>query len=240
MSAADIVIFGKLINHLEKRFMMTDSPTPFMRVLIVGAGGQGRIVAEAFMAAGRSSPFTPIGFVDDRVDRHGSTVLGLPVLGTVVNLATITHDAIVVAIGDNTQRQTLSLALEAAGERIVSARHPFSSIASDVVLGPGCMISAGVVITPGARIGRGVLLNTSSCIDHETVVGDFAHVAVRAAIGANVVLGSRTMIGLGAAVMTGRRVGDDCIVGAGALVAKDLPDNVVAVGVPARISRVNR
>lgn len=208
-----------------------------MRVLIVGAGGQGRIVADILLAAAERGELVPIGFVDDRPDRVGSLVVGVPVLGPLEQLASVPHDAVVVAIGDNAQRERVSLALEAQGERLVTARHPFSSIAADVTIGPGSMISAGAVVTPGARIGRGVLLNTTASVDHESTVGDFAHVSAGATVGANVAIGARTLVGVAAAVMSGRRVGADCLVGAGALVTRDLPDNVVVAGIPARVRR---
>jgi acetyltransferase EpsM len=208
-----------------------------VRVLIIGAGNQGCIVADMLLAAGADADLRPVGFIDDDVHRAGAIVLGLPVLGARVQLTDVPHEAVIVAIGDNIRRERVSLELEARGERLVTARHPFSSIARDVTIGPGCMISAGVVVTPGARIGRGTLLNTSASVDHQSVVGDFTHISVGATLGAHVAIGARTLIGVGATVMTGRRVGSDCLVGAGAVVARDLPDRVVAAGVPARVRR---
>jgi sugar O-acyltransferase (sialic acid O-acetyltransferase NeuD family) len=219
--------------------MASESDCTRASVLIVGAGGQGRIVADILLSGQKTSALTPIGFVDDREERNGA-VLGLPILGTVEQIRSIPHDAIVVAIGDNHLRQRITLELEAAGERLVTATHPWTSIAADVVIGAGAMISAGAVITPGGRIGRGVLVNTNASIDHETQVDDFAHVSAGATVGANAAIGARTLIGLAAAVMSGCHVGADCVVGAGALVHRDLPDNVVAVGVPARIRRRHR
>jgi len=99
------------------------------------------------------------------------------------------------------------------------------------------MISAGVVITPGATIGRGVLLNTACSVDHQSSIGDFAHVSVHVAIGANCVVGEETLIASGASVTIGRRVGARCVIGAGAVVVRDVGDDVVAYGVPARVVR---
>ena len=220
--------------------MTSKSDCTRARVLIVGAGGQGRVVADILLAGRKTSGLTPIGFVDDAEERTGDILLGLPILGTLDQIPGIPHDAIVVAVGDNRLREQITLRLEAAGERLATARHPWTSIAVDVEIGAGAMISAGAVITPCARLGRGVLVNTNASIDHETRVDDFVHVSAGATVGANVTIGARTLVGLGARVMSGRQVGADCVVGAGALVYHDLPDNVVAAGVPARIRRPHR
>ncbi len=213
--------------------MSVDPDDAAVRVVIVGAGGQGKVVADIVRASGRSAGLTAVGFVDDAPERAGTMVLGLAVLGPLDALSSIPHDGVVVAIGDNATRARLSAALESRGERIVGVRHPFSSVAESAEVGPGCLISAGVVITPGARIGRGVIVNTNASVDHDTVVDDFAHVACRAVVGGEARIGARTLIGIGASVMSGRRVGADVVVGAGALVQRDLPDGVVAYGVPA-------
>jgi sugar O-acyltransferase (sialic acid O-acetyltransferase NeuD family) len=214
-----------------------------LRVMVIGAGSQGLVVVGILLArasAGVDNERVEIaGLVDDTPEREGSRVLGVPVLGPVARLRDLAHDAIVVAVGDNRRREALSLALEAQGERLMTCVHPHASVSPDVEVGAGCMISAGVVVTPGAHIGRGVLLNTSCSVDHQTIVEDYAHVSVGATVGAKVTIGTRALIGLGASVMTGRRVGADTVVGAGALVARDLPDGVIAIGVPARVTRAN-
>lgn len=206
-----------------------------MRVVIVGAGGQGSIVAEALRAAREAGQeVEPLGFVDD--EKVGA-LADLPILGPIRDLPGIPHDAIVVAIGDNAARRARTFELEEGGETIGTARHPWSSVAPGVTIGAGAMISAGVVITPRAWIGRGVLLNTRSSVDHETTIGDFAHVSVGATVGARVAVGEEALIGLGASVMTGCRVGARSVIGAGAVVVRDVPEDVVAYGNPARVRR---
>ena len=182
------------------------------RIVIVGAGGQGAIVADILRDAA-------VGFVE---------------LGPLERLREIEHDGVIVAIGDNATRRRVTEALLAAGEPLATAIHPFTSIAPSATIGAGSMISAGAIVCPRATIGRGVLLNTKASVDHDSVIGDFAHIAPGATIGANVHIGEETLIALGASVVTGIRIGARTVVGAGAVVVRDLGDDVVAFGVPAR------
>jgi acetyltransferase-like isoleucine patch superfamily enzyme len=99
------------------------------------------------------------------------------------------------------------------------------------------MISAGAVVTTGVRIGRSAILNTRCVVDHDSVVREWAHVGPGAVVGADADIGEQALIGLGALVMSGRRVGARTTVGAGAVVVRDLPDDVIAIGVPARVTR---
>jgi sugar O-acyltransferase (sialic acid O-acetyltransferase NeuD family) len=212
-----------------------------MRIVVVGAGAQGLIVAEILLrarAAGGGGE--PVAFVDDEPSREGTNVLGIRVAGPVAAVRDVPHDAVIVAIGDNGRRREVSAALAASGERFAVALHPFSSVAPDVSLPPGAMVSAGVIICPGAVLGEGVLLNTRASVDHESRIGEFAHVSCGATLGGRVVIGAGTFIGLGASVLSGVRIGADSLVGAGAVVVRDLPGGVVAYGNPARPVRANR
>ena len=205
-------------------------------IIVVGAGSQGAIVADILLRCREAgAPAIPAGFVDDTPGRAGSVIVGLPVLGTIASLASIAHDAIIVAIGDNRARRVITERLVTAGERLATAVHPFTSIAPTAFIGEGSMISAGALVLPRAMIGRGVLLNTKSSVDHDSVVGDYAHVSAGATIGGNVHIGDEAFVSLGASVTSGRAVGARTTIGAGAVVLHDIPDDVVAWGVPARV-----
>lgn len=181
------------------------------RILIIGAGAQAAVVAEILELRGTPA----VGMIEH--DRP------LPA-----------HDAVIVAIGDNHARRTVTEKLVAGGERLATAVHPFSSIARSAVIAPGSMICAGAVVQPRARIGRGVILNTRASVDHDSVVGDFAHVAPGATIGGRCAIGEETLVAIGASVASGVTVGARVTVGAGAAVVRDLEDGAVAYGVPAR------
>jgi sugar O-acyltransferase (sialic acid O-acetyltransferase NeuD family) len=205
-------------------------------VVIVGAGGQGLIVADTLLAAAAAGDAVrAIGFVDDEPATHGREVLGLPVLGPIAALSTIAHDGILIAIGDNRQRRLLTDRLTSLGEALLVARHPSSTIARGVELKPGTMVSAGVVLTPMVCLGMSVLLNTRSSIDHQSTIGDFVHAGPGVTIGANVIVGDEVLLGLGCSIISGCRIGARTVVGAGAVVVRDLPTDVLALGVPGRV-----
>jgi acetyltransferase-like isoleucine patch superfamily enzyme len=81
-----------------------------------------------------------------------------------------------------------------------------------------------------------VIVNSGALIEHDCIVGDYAHVAPNASLGGGVHIGSFCLLGLGAVVLPGVTVGSGSIIGAGAVVVSDIPDGVIAMGVPARIS----
>jgi sugar O-acyltransferase (sialic acid O-acetyltransferase NeuD family) len=211
------------------------------RIVIVGAGSQGAIVADILQRAREAgSDGAAIGFVDDTESLHRETILGLSVLGPIDSLSSIEHDAIVVAIGDNARRRTMTERLVARGEKLATAIHPFTSIAPSATIGEGTMISAGALLLPRCSVGRGTLLNTKASVDHDSILGDYAHVSAGGTVGANVRIGDETLIALGASVASERTVGARTIIGAGAVVVRDIPDDVIAFGVPARVTSDRR
>jgi len=215
---------------------MTPPGSRSTKIVIVCAGGQGAIVADILQRAHEmGSEAMPAGFVDDTPGLAGTVVLGLEVFGPVASLGNIEHDAVIVALGDNRARRAMTERLLAAGERLATAIHPRAYVAPSASVGEGSMVSAGAIVTPRAAIGRGVILNTNSSVDHDSIVDDFAHISAGATVGARCRIGAETLIALGATVVSGRTVGARSIAGSGAAVVADLPSDVVAFGVPARI-----
>ena len=203
-----------------------------MRVIIVGAGGHGEVMADALLQSGLEG-VEPLGYVDDQPALVGCRRQGLPVLGTIASLPDIPHEAVIIAIGDNARRAALFGRLTKAGERFATIRHPSAIIAPDVTIGAGTVICAGVIVNPGAVIGANVILNTGCSVDHHNRIGDHSHVAPGARLGGEVSIGEGTLVGIGATVMPGRQTGPWSAVGAGALVHKNVPSRVTVVGVPA-------
>jgi sugar O-acyltransferase (sialic acid O-acetyltransferase NeuD family) len=206
------------------------------RILIIGAGGHGQVIADSLRQMIRvGSDLELVGFLDDDSAHLGKRVLGLPVLGSRKDLRQIPHDAILLAVGDNSIRRELYLELKAEGEQFTIAVHPRATVADDVTLGPGCVVMAGAIVNAGTLVGDNVILNTNCAVEHDCSLAAHVHVAPGSQLGGNVSVGEGGLIGLGATVMPGRKVGAWSTVGAAALAHVDVPDGKTLVGVPGRL-----
>jgi sugar O-acyltransferase (sialic acid O-acetyltransferase NeuD family) len=207
------------------------------RLFVYGAGGHGTVIGDILIV--RKEP-SFAGFIDDRFELHGRSILGFPVWGDGSWLAReVKNGRVAVALGvaDNPARQKMALNCLDWGAELATVVHPAASISSSARLGSGTSVMAHAVVNPNAEVGMGVIVNTAAVIEHDVKVGDFAHISPNAAMGGVSRIGALSHLGIGAVVIHCVSIGARAIVGAGAVVVRDIPDNVVAFGVPARIRR---
>lgn len=204
-------------------------------IWILGAGGHAKVVIEAIREA---SAFEISGILDDNSARHGQTVRGVPIVDAMTPEAISKHGVkhAVIAIGDNRTRARIATELTGLVSWPVIV-HSRAIVDSAVQLAEGTVVCAGAVVQPDTRVGRHAILNTACSVDHDCVVGNFAHVAPGVHIAGGVIVGEGTLVGIGSSVIPGRSIGAWSIVGAGAVVVADIPHRSVATGVPARVSR---
>jgi sugar O-acyltransferase (sialic acid O-acetyltransferase NeuD family) len=202
------------------------------RILLLGAGGHGKAIADLLLADGR---YQVAGFVD--AAPKTSQVLGLPVLGDESQLATLAAQGIALAhaaVGDNAQRLAAAARLRAAGFALPSLAHPAALIGHGARVADGAAILARAVIGPEAEIGALALINTGAIVEHDCVVEEAAHIGPGAVLAGGVRVGAGALIGAGAVVRPGVVIGAGAVVGAGAAVVEDVPPGARVMGVPAR------
>jgi len=203
-------------------------------VILLGAGGHARVLADALGAAGCDIA----GVSDPDRDRAKDAFAGIPVLSDADVLGRAPDTVVLVngvgGIGDTAPRRDLFLRFKARGFRFATVVHPAAAVAREAVLGEGAQIMAGAVIQTSARVGENTLINIGVVVDHDCNIGAHCHLAPGSALSGKVCLGAETHIGTGASLIHDIVVGARCLIGAGAVVIRDVPDDIRAVGVPAK------
>lgn len=201
-------------------------------VVIIGGGGHAKVVIESLRARGE----TVAAIVD--ADPTPRVVLGVPVIGDDLKLPELRGQGLsdlFVAIGDNRLRQKLGRKAREQGFVLVNAIHPSAVISPTVRIAEGVAVMAGAVINADSSVGDLTIVNTGAVVDHDCQLGAACHVGPASALAGAVTLGERAFLGIGARAIPGVTIGADATVGAGGVVVRDLPDGVLAIGVPAKI-----
>lgn len=201
------------------------------KLLIIGAGGHGKVIADIAKSLGR---YAEIAFLDD--DKEVSSVLGYPCIGSIEHLQTVTSNEteVFIAIGNASIREKMTVFVRKQGFGIATLIHPNAVIGSEVHIGSGTAVMAGAVVNAGAKIGESVIINTTSSVDHDCVVGDYTHIAVGAHVAGTVTIGEKCWIGAGAVISNNINLVANVTIGAGGVVIRDIEENGTYVGVPVR------
>lgn len=197
-------------------------------LIIVGAGGHGKVVADIAFKVG----YENIIFFDN--NDGIKECVDFPVLGKSDMTEKYKSWDFFVAISNADRRQEISKILNEKECNIVSLIHPNAVISRRVKVGKGTVVMAGAVINSDAVIGNGCIINTASSVDHDCVVEDYAHISIGAHLAGTVYIGKKTWIGAGATVSNNIRICGECMVGAGTVVIKDIDEKGTFVGIPAR------
>ena len=194
-------------------------------MVIVGAGGHGRVILDAALASG----LQVAGFVADPVQ---GPVNGMPFLGPTAMLDELaeTH-RFIVAIGDQQARRDLALRLDG---RLQTVIHPTAWVSPSARIGQGTAIIGGVIVNANSEVGDFCILNTGCSVDHDCRLADGVQICPGARLAGGVSCGEDAFIGTGAIAVPGIRIGARAIVGAGSVVVQDVAENTKVIGNPAR------
>lgn len=198
-------------------------------VIIVGASGHGKVVADIVI----KSHDILVGFLDD--NENLKEFAGYPVLGRTSDYIKHTDCFMIIAIGKSDIREKFATEME--GKVIwYTGIHPSAQISTlNVKIGSGSVIMANAVVNSNSSIGQHCIVNTSAIVEHDNTIADFVHISVGVRLGGNVCVGKSTWIGIGSTVNNNINICDNCMIGAGAVVIDDITESNTYVGIPAKI-----
>lgn len=206
-------------------------------LLVVGAGGHGRVVADTAMEDGR---WDKIAFLDDRYAQIDS-IMNWPVLGTLLQAQEYLQEYpdLIVALGENSLRVKLLMSYKKLGFKLPVLVHPSAFVSRAARVNPGTVVFPRAAVNAGAGIGFGSIINTGAVVDHDCLLGEGVHICPGASLAGDVKVGNYSWVGIGTSVIQNVTIGENVFIGAGSVIVKDIGSNVKVFGVPGRVVNQN-
>lgn len=206
-------------------------------LILLGRGGYASLLLDILLEQGTEI----LGFADKEnasLEFQGDWY-GIPCLGTDENVLQYKPEEVTLvnglgSVASTLARQRVYEHFKQRGYYFRRVVHPFSYVSPRAVLGEGVHVLAGAVINIGAHVGENSIVNNRSAISHDCEIGAHVHIAPGCTLSGNVHVGDGCHIGAGATVVQGISIGSNVLVGAGALVLKDVCDEVRVWGIPAK------
>lgn len=206
-----------------------------MKSIIIGAGTYG----EVYSAYLKESGIEVVGFLDDDIKLQGKSIHGIPVLGGLNLMESLKKEygveAVYCPLGNNSLRVRLLSKAKQVGYHTPSYVHPSVQISPGVTIGEGVYVLLGTNIMPYAVIEDYVMISMNVNLAHHSILRQGVFLSTGCNFGASITAEENAYCGIGTTIMTGvHRLGKDCLIGAGAVVIKDVADGAIMAGVPAK------
>lgn len=207
-----------------------------MKSVIIGAGTYG----EVYLAYLQEAKIDIVGFVDDDPKFKGKSVRGVPVIGQIADLENLRDnhgiEAVYCPLGNNKLRVKFLEKARSLGLKTPNFIHRSVIISPHVTLGEGVYILLGTTIMPHTIIKDFVMISMGVHLAHHCVLEKGTFLSTGCNFGASIIAHKYSYCGISSTIMTGlHELGEDCMIGAGAVVIRDVPAKAVMTGVPAKV-----
>lgn len=201
------------------------------RILIIGAGGLGKEVVDLVKAMGG---YEIVGFLDDNIEIKGTSINHVPVLDTTGYLDQYQGvDNVAIAIANPKIKKKIYERIMRIGFKYPNLVHPTAMMGSNVKLGVGNIIGANSILSTEVTLQDFVTVNPQCGIGHESELRSFTTLYWNVNISGNVTVQEGCELGSKSCVLQGLNITRHAIIGAGAVVVKDIHESGTYIGVPA-------
>lgn len=213
------------------------------KVIIIGGLGNGSVIANAMIDAQKRGgcEWEFAGYLNDRT-KPGDTIDDLPVLGPLSDTRKFLEQGYyfintILRIDGQNERIKLFEDLGIPDDKLAIFIHPLSYVAPDVKFGPGCVIMPNVSVSSGTVFGKGCLVMVGATIGHNDQIGNYCHFAAQCCTGAYLKIADGVHIGLNATIREDLTIGKNATLGMGSVLTKNIGENEIWVGNPAKFLR---
>jgi acetyltransferase EpsM len=213
------------------------------KVIILGGIGNGSVIANAIIDANKRGDreWEFAGYLNDRIEAGGDTE-SMPVLGKLDDWAKFSGKDFffintIYRIDGQQERIDLFEGLNIPDDRLARFIHPLAYVAPNALLGAGTVIMPFAAVSSATILAKCCLVMLGASILHNTKIGKYGHFAAQACVGANMNIGDGVHIGLNACTRENLSIGKNSALGMGSVLTKDMGENEVWAGNPARFLR---
>lgn len=206
-------------------------------IIVIGAGSFGREVAQLIKEINiNRSQWNFLGFIDETAEKQNTIINNDIVLGDLDWFKKKLRDKTwaVCAIGNPKDKYALINKITGYDIKFANLIHPDVRVNEFVEIGVGNIICCNAFVSVNTKLGNHISINPGCGIGHDAIIGDYSTLYWNVTLSGNVRLGNGCEIGSKATILPKRNIGNWSIIGAGAVVVKDISDNCTAVGVPAK------
>ena len=144
---------------------------------------------------------------------------------------------IIVAVGEPEHKIALYRKVKHTGYPLAKLIHPMAYISPSAVLGEGVIVKMGSFVSCDTVIEANVSIEIGCMIAHDCIVRESSQISSGVSLGGGDTVGAGVFIGMNACVKEKTKIGSHSIIGMGSVVLRDIPENVIAWGNPAKVQR---
>lgn len=201
------------------------------QIYILGAGNVAKDVLNIYVDLGKLKNVK--GFIEEKKYRKNAYIKGIKIFDDSIIDNLEKNSILIGAIGLPIKKRFIEW-VKSKGFAFDTVVHPLSVIGDNVNIGEGSIIYSSSILTRDIEMGDHAIININCSISHDCDIGDFVTISPGVNIAGNVIIGEGSWIGIGATIIDNVKIGKSVFIGAGAVVTSDIPDNVLAIGIPAK------